>query len=365
MWFRRMPLEEWFDRYQYAIKYDIGESAVKYHVLHELNIDLGAVPLRYGYHMGRPDLRELIAGQYEGLSVEDIIVTSACSEAIFAFNAAILRPGDHAVIEHPTYPSLYEIPRSLGCEVSLLTLEFENEFLPDIERLKSLITPKTKYLNLTHPNNPTGSVISRNILEQVISLAEERDLYLLVDETYRDLSYDRPLPAAASLSRKAISISSMSKCYGLPGIRIGWLAAQDREIVRRVLAVREQVTIANNALSEEIAVSVLQKRREFLDRAKKHLQANLEVVSSWMEKRRELEWILPRAGVVSFPRIKSAGIREPEKLFRLLVEKFQTFVVPGRCFEMDNRFFRLGFGGEREEIESGLANLAKAIEETD
>ncbi|NOR14498.1 MAG: aminotransferase class I/II-fold pyridoxal phosphate-dependent enzyme, partial [Candidatus Aminicenantes bacterium] len=128
---------------------------------------------------------------------------------------------------------------------------FEDGFRPDLDKLKALIKPETKLISLTHPNNPTGSMMTKQELQEVIRLVEEKDIFLLFDETYRHMASGFSLlPAAASLSEKAISISSMSKCYGLPGIRIGWLATKNPEVLAEVVAIREQVSIANNALSE-------------------------------------------------------------------------------------------------------------------
>ncbi|MFC1553512.1 aminotransferase class I/II-fold pyridoxal phosphate-dependent enzyme, partial [candidate division KSB1 bacterium] len=363
MWFKRMPLEEWFDKYQYEVKFDIGESAVKFHNFKDLDLDLDKVELRYGYHLGRPDLREKISEQYNGLNSNNILVTSAGSESIFSINSLLVKPGDHVIIEHPTYPSLYEVPRSLGCEVSLLSLKFENDFQPDIDELKSLIKPNTKLINFTHPNNPTGSMISKDSLEQIIEIAESNDIYFLFDETYRDLSYGEKLPAAAELSPKAISISSMSKCYGLPGIRIGWLASKSKEIVDGVLAVREQITITNSAMGEEIALRTLEQKDHHIKNAIDHVNKNFNIVCNWIKERNELEWIKPEAGVVSLPHLKTGILDDPEILYRTLVEKYKTFVIPGRCFELDNSYFRLGYGGTTEELKAGLENFRNALDE--
>ena len=232
MWFKRMELEIWFDKYQYEIDYDIGESAVKTLDVKDLDLDLSEVSLRYGYHRGRPELRECIAGQYPGLKEENIVVTTGAREANFLVVSALVKPGDHVIVEHPNYPSLYEVPRSLGCTVDLMTLDFERSFKPDLNALESKITPKTKLISLTHPNNPTGSMISGKELKSIIDLVESQGIYLLFDETYRDMAFDEQiLPPAASLSPRAISISSMSKCYGLPGIRTGWLVSSDKFIL--------------------------------------------------------------------------------------------------------------------------------------
>ena len=361
MWFQRMALEDWFDTYQYEIDYDIGESAVKCLTLGDIDIDPKNILLRYGHHKGRPDLREAVAAQYEGFSRDEVIVTSGASEANFCVVSALVRPGDHVVIEHPNYPSLYEVPRSLGCDVGLLRLRFENQFKPDLDELKRMVTPDTKLVSLTHPNNPTGSKIFKDDLKRVIDLVESLDTYLLFDETYREMDLKDPMPPAAVFSPRVVSISSMSKCYGLPGIRIGWLATKDQHILDSVLAIREQVSITNNAVSEEVAHHVLNNKDHFLVRSKRRIDQNRGIVSRWMNEQRDVEWVEPEAGVVCFPRIKADVEVEPEQLYRRLAEEYRTFVLPGRCFEMDNRHFRIGFGSEPEEIETGLANVSKAL----
>ncbi len=364
MWFKRMELEIWFDKYQYAIDYDIGESAVKTLSVKDIDIDLETILLRYGYHSGRPDLREALAEQYPGLSGDHVIVTTGASEANFVVVSALVRPGDHVVVEHPNYPSLYEVPRSLGCDVSLYTLKFEKGFRPDMDELEKMITPQTKLVSLTHPNNPTGSMISEKDLHRVVELVESYDTYLLFDETYRHMAPDENLlPPAASLSPNVISIASMSKCYGLPGIRMGWLATKSPYILDSAVAIREQLSISNNSLSEEIALSVLRRKDKFLADARSRIEPNRELVADWMSKQTDFEWVYPEVGVVCFPRIKEEVNVNPDELFRLLAEKYRTFVVPGRCFEMGERHFRIGYGADPGEIEQGLANLNKALNE--
>jgi len=361
MWFKRMTLEIWFDDYQYEVKYDIGESAVKYLTVEDLDIDLQSVALRYGYHTGQPALRELIAAQYPGLTPDQIVVTTGASEANFSVVSAVVKPGDHVIVEHPTYPSLYDVPRSLGCQVSLFTLTFEDQFKPDLNKLAKMVTPGTKLISFTHPNNPTGSMITEDELRRLVEFVEERDIFLLFDETYREMDFTHSLPPAATLSDKVISISSMSKSYGLPGIRIGWVATKNQEILDAILAIREQVTICNNALGEIIAMHMLERKDAFLKQAQAHIERNKEIVARWMEQQEHFEWVYPEAGVVSFPRFKPDVEIDPERFYRLLVEKYKTFAVPGRCFEMDNRHFRLGFGATPEEIEIGLQNVNKAL----
>ena len=363
MWFQRMALEDWFDTYQYEIEYDIGESAVKTLGMKDLDIDLKNILLRYGYHKGRPDLRERIASIYSGFSPEHIIVTTGASEANFVIAAALLKPGDHVIVEHPNYPSNYEVPRSLGCAVSLYTLKFENRFRPIAEEIEKKITDQTRLISLTHPNNPTGSKISMEQLQKIIEIVESKGLYLLFDETYRDMDFENPLPPAATLDSRVISISSLSKSYGLPGLRTGWLATKDQDVLTAALAVREQISIANNALSEEIALRILEKKNHYIEMAKTRIDNNRDIVAGWMDQQDFFEWVYPEAGVVGLPRIKKQRGFVPEKFYRLLAEKYKTFVVPGRCFEMDPDYFRLGFGSEPERIKVGLSHLNRALSE--
>lgn len=362
MWYRRMPLEEWFDKYQFAARYNLGESSIYWLPLEDIQLKLSSIKPRYGHHKGDPELRKIISDQYRCLSEDDLLITNGASESIFCIYYALLCPGDKVIIEHPNYSSNYEVPRSLGCKVVLLKLRFEDRFKLDLDELESKVTDETKLVSLTHPNNPTGSMLSREELEKVVELIESKNCILLYDETYRDLAFTDKPPLAASLSPNVISISSMSKAYGLPGIRIGWLATQNKEVLESALAVREQVTICNSVIGEAIAKLILGKRQTILQNLKPYIERNLEVVAQWMEAHKEVvEWVRPEAGVVCLPRIRNDTSIDPEKLYRYLIERLKTFLIPGRCFEMDNHYFRLGFGGCYEELKGGLDNLGRAL----
>ncbi|NHJ13552.1 MAG: aminotransferase class I/II-fold pyridoxal phosphate-dependent enzyme [Candidatus Thorarchaeota archaeon] len=359
MVFKRMPLEIWFDAYQYEVDYDIGESGMKFFTLRELDTDLQGVDLRYGYHVGHPDLRKLIADQYQGRTWENVAVTTGASEANFAVIAHLVGHRDHVIVEHPTYPSLYEVPRSLGLDLSLFSLKWNNQFRPDMNALRKLVKPNTKLITLTHPNNPTGSVISQDELSEAIEIAEDVGAYLMVDETYRDLMFGKPPPLAATMSENAISLTSMSKVWGVPGIRIGW-AVGDESIVEGIRTVREQVTICNSSLGEAISKSILRQREPILNRIRGHMLENYSIVRQWMDSQEWLEWIEPQSGVVCAPRLKRGG--STDELCKLLVTKYRTFTVPCSTMELDGHF-RLGFGGEKEELENGLEQLEKALRE--
>lgn len=361
MWFERMTIEDWFDTHQFNVKYDIGESAVRFHTLDALNISLDEVELRYGHHTGDPGLREVIAADYPGLDAGQVLVTSGAGEAIFCIFTALLKPGDHVIVEHPNYPQLYTVPQGLGCEVDLLTLRFEDQFRPDFDKLEAMIKADTRMICFTHPNNPAGSMITPAQLQRLAVMAEKHDCILLFDETYAALDFDQTLPSAAALSPNVVIVSGMSKSYGLPGIRIGWLATTNQAILDQVLIVREQVTITNNALGEYIAKDVLERKHEFLNRAREQIETNKTIVTDWINDRDYIEWVYPEVGVVAFPRF-TIDI-DPEEAYRKLAVEQATFVVPGRVFEYDNRYFRLGFGSLQEHIHQGLKRLDTVVEE--
>lgn len=354
-----MLLEKWFDKYQFEVDFDIGESGVKFFKLRDLNLDLDDVELRYSQHLGNPQLRESIAQEYINLNWENIAVTTGAAESIFSIMASLTSRNDHIIVECPNYPSFWYIPESLERQVDLFYLKFDERFKPNIETLEEMIRPDTKLICLTHPNNPTGSVITEDELKHVLDMVEERNIYLLMDETYRDLTLGKqPPPTAASLSSNAVSVSTMSKVYGVPGIRIGWSACLDENVIRGVLNVREQKTICNSALNEAIALQLLNQKEEHLMDIKKRVNTNVAILLEWIKDQDELDLIAPEGGVTCFPRYKESS----EVLCRLLVEKYRTFTVPGYCFKMGS-FFRVGFGGETEELKKGLEKLELATKE--
>jgi aspartate/methionine/tyrosine aminotransferase len=359
MTFRRMPLEIWFDEYQYQVEHDIGESGMKFLTLAELDFSLDDVDLRYGHHLGSPELRAEIAKMYNNRTWDNVAVTTGGSEANFCIIAHLVGPKDHIIVEHPTYPSLFEVPRSLGREMTFLKLDWDNEWKPDLDALRKLVKPNTKLITLTHPNNPTGSVIDGDTMKEAYEIAIENDAYLLVDETYRELSFDNPPPRAATLGERAITLTSMSKTYGLPGIRIGWAVAEE-SVVQAIRAVREQLTICNSQLGEAIALKVLERREEVLKEIRARMLSNYKVLKDWMDSQEWLEWIEPQSGVVCAPRLKRGG--STDELCKLLVTKYKTFTVPGSSMELDGHL-RIGFGGDQEELVEGLAQLKKALKE--
>lgn len=364
--YRRMPIEiESPEQLGYGrIKCNLAESSVTDAVLRDLDININDLVLCYGHHVGKPELCAMVSAD-AGVDASDVLLVAGAAAALFIVNTSLLSKGDHMIVAHPNYSTNIETPRALGCNIEFLELEFEKGYRIDTEKLRSLIKPSTKLISLTTPHNPTGVMMTREDLDAVTRLAEEKNIYLLIDETYRELAFASSAPVAASLSNKAISVSSVSKAHGLPGIRLGWLICKDKKLMEKFLAAKEQMYICNSVVDEEIAYKFLQKRNEYFPRTKKHVEENFELLRDWLGKQADLEYVLPQGGVVCFPRIKESSKIDIEKFYIVLNEKYGTYVGPGHWFEMDKRYMRIGFGWpKREEFEKGLENITMALEES-
>ena len=361
--YRRTPIEkESPEEFGYEkIKFNLAESSVPDFILGKLDLDLSDLVLSYTDHLGNPRLRQYIA---EEANPNHVLITTGAAGALFIIATSLLRSNDHVVLLHPNYVANIETPRAIGAQIDYLRLTFEDQFRLDLEKLEELIKLNTRLISLTYPHNPTGTMISKSELDEIISLIESKGIYLLFDETYREMTPD-PLPLAASLSENAISVSSFSKAYGLPGIRLGWLINQNTELMERFLAGKELIFICNSIVDEEIAAHFLARKKEFLSKVNLHVNANQEILTKWIEKSNYMEWVRPSGGVICFPRIKPSINIDIERFYETLKMKYKTFVAPGHWFEVDSRFMRIGYGyPSQQELERGLQCISQAVKES-
>lgn len=366
MRYRRMPIEvESPEELGYdAIANNLSESSFSDMRLsdHGIDGDVAGLLLQYGDHLGSPRLREQVAGDGDLLDPDNVIVTAGAAASLFAISTALLNEGDHVLIASPNYATNLETPRALGAEVDLLELRVEDGWALDTERLEAALRPETKLVSLTYPHNPTGAMIDAGTLERCIEIVEAHgSARLLVDETYRELAYGDPLPMAAGLSDRALSVSSMSKTYGLPGLRIGWTAVRDRELAETLLAAKEQILICGSTIDEEMAARALEARPRILPGIKDKIARHLGITREWMASQDVFEWVEPGAGVVGMPRFREECDVDIDRFYRDLLERHGTYVGPGHWFDQDRRAFRLGFAWpEADELERGLAGLLAA-----
>ena len=341
---------------------NLSESSVTDQKWSELGIDLSNLTLFYGDHLGLPHLREIIAMD-AGLSPADVLTTSGAAAGLFIIATALLEKGDHAVIAKTNYATNIETPKMIGAKTSYLSLKFENNFEIDLDELERSITSETKLVSLTYPHNPTGVVIDEKKLCKIIEIVESKRIYLLLDETYREMTFGNKVPVAASLSSRAISISSMSKAFGLPGIRIGWILCRNKELMETFLAAKEQIFITNSVVDEEIAFQFLKNKEKNFRPIKESILKNFNILKNFMHSQNILEWVEPHGGCVCFPRIKPAISVDLQKFHDQLLHTYGTYVGRGQWFDEDDRYFRIGYSWtSTEKLEKGLEQILKAVE---
>ncbi|GGB08723.1 pyridoxal phosphate-dependent aminotransferase [Puia dinghuensis] len=367
MQYRRMPIEvESPEQMGYdKIRNNLSESSYTDTLFREVDTGsgLGDLVLAYGSHQGHEGLRQLVV-KNNGLDAGDVLTTIGAAGALFIIATTLLEKGDELVVVRPNYATNIETPRAIGATVKYIDLRFEERFALDIDRIKSAITPNTRYISLTHPHNPTGACLEATQLNALAQLAEEKALHILVDETYRDMVFGPQLPLAAEYSPKMISISSLSKTYGLPGLRTGWIICRDRRLLETFLAAKEQMHICGPVIDEELAYRYLLQKDRHFPRISADIKAKFEVVKDWMQQQGDWEWIEPRGGCVCFPRLKDPQRTDLDNFYRILLEKYGTYVGAGHWFEMPRHYIRLGFGWPtKDQLQEGLSALSKAVEE--
>jgi aspartate/methionine/tyrosine aminotransferase len=375
MRYRRMPIEvESPEETGYgSIACNLAESSIADANLDDLGVDLRGLLLRYGDHRGLPALRELVAADggrplppdAVPLAPDDVLGTVGAAGALFLVATALLEPGDEIVVVRPNYATNLETPRAIGADVRILDLQPEAGWATDPDALAALVTPRTRLVSITNPHNPTGALLDEPTLRRVVELVEAHpSARLLVDETYREMTYGAPLPPAATLSPRAIGVSGMSKTYGLPGIRTGWLTTRDRDLMTTFLAAKEQIHITGSLVDEAIAARALERRADLLPAILAGIEEALATVRAWLAGEPRIAWVEPRGGVVGFPWIRAEAGVDPDAFHRVLAERHATAVGPGHWFERPRSFFRLGFGWPPPaELAEGLARISRTLDE--
>jgi aspartate/methionine/tyrosine aminotransferase len=353
MQFPPFKLERYFAKYEFKVKYLLSPSdceALSQRELVQMADADGralwdSLSLCYTESAGHPLLRAEVSKLYSSIHPDDVMI-AAPEEAILIAMHSLLQPNDHVVALFPAYQSLYEIPRSRGCDVTMWRLRAdEHAWRLDINQLESMLTDKTRLLILNFPHNPTGYLPLREDLDAIVELARDRGIYIFSDEMYRMLEYDptHRLPAMCDLYDKGISLSGLSKVFALPGLRIGWLATQDKALLERALAFKDYTTICSSAPSEVLAIIALRAKEGIVARNLSIIQSNWKCAESFFADHSDrFTWLPPQAGSIAFPRW--TGGTSIDQLCQDLLEKRGVMIVPGSIFEFPGNHFRLGLG---------------------
>jgi len=363
----QFQMERMQSTWENLVRYNLSESGVHPVAIEELIPDqserdeLLKIELGYSQSNGTPELRRAIADLYPGASVENVIATVGTAEANFLAGWKLTEPGDEIVMMLPNYMQLWGIVRAFGAELKPLPLIEELEWAPDLDALERAVTPKTKLIALCNPNNPTGAILTEQEMERVVATAHRANAWLLVDEVFRGAELERDItPTFWGMYEKLIVTSGLSKAYGLPGLRIGWIVSTP-EFVADAWSYHDYTTIGPGPASDFLARVALrpENRSRLLDRTRKILNANYPILRDWAQGN-DLSFIPPQAGAIAYLRYH-LDIGSLEFVNRLREEK-SVLVVPGEHFLM-GKYLRIGFGSNADYLREGLELISGFIEE--
>jgi hypothetical protein len=305
---------------------------------------------------GYGPLVEAIANRY-GVSPEQVTTAQGASGANFLVFAALLGPGDDVLVERPGYDPLLGAPRLLGANTVRFERRFDEAFRVLPQRIRETLTARTKLIVITSPHNPTGAIIDTATLGEIGSLARAHGAHILMDEVYLDVS-GAAVPPAATLGAEFISTSSLTKSYGLSGLRCGWILSSP-SVAERIRRARDVVDGTGSIVAERLAVIAFQHLDRLITRAKGIVGQNAPRVRSFVKGRPDLEWVEPAGGTVAFPRLR--GVTDTTVFVDRLLAERDTAVVPGRFFEAPAHI-RIGFSGSPDVLEPGLQAIGAALD---
>ena len=361
-------LERTQSQWENRVKYNLTESGIHPYSLNEILDkeeikDLLSLRLGYGQTNGSIELREAISRLYPGTDLDNVLVTNGSAEANFITIWTNLEPGDELILMLPNYMQIWGIARSFGVTVKPFYLREDLIWGPDLDELKSLISPRTKMIAVCNPNNPTGAVLSKEEMKEIVHIAMEAGAWIYSDEVYCGAELNgEETPSFFGLYDKVIVCHGLSKAYALPGLRLGWLVGP-KETIEKSWASHDYTSIASGILSNHVAALVLQpeRRKKVLNRNRKILKKNLVALEKWIDKHKTLfNLIPPKAGGIAFPRY-SLEINSTELATKLMKEK-SVFIVAGDLFGMDH-YLRIGIGSEKNYFLAGLSLFDETLQE--
>ena len=364
-------VEKWMNEYENDAKYNIAETCVASITINEL-LDIanmkdeafatiGNMKMTYGAIEGsnafRDELRKLFTKE---LTNDNITLTHGATGANHLVYETLIEKGDHVVVLVPTYQQHYSIPEALGAEVELLELDYKDNYLPNIDKLKRIVRQDTKAIILNNPNNPTGALIPDDILQEIVNLAATIGAYVICDEVYRGLHHTRGFtPSVIDLYDKAISTGSLSKVFSLAGLRLGWIVGP-KDFIEKVNTHRDYNTISCGLIDDYLGTIALKNKDKILERNLEIVNTNIEVLDKWVKETEGITYARPVAGTTAFLKydydIKSADLCHD------LMEKTGVMLVPGSALDIEGHL-RIGYANSTQILEDGLNIFKEYIEE--
>ncbi len=355
---RKIDYLEWARTHMGRVKFDLAKSNVKPVTREELGLAPGDVPLSAPGEEGFPELREILAGRY-GVPPSNVLVTGGATMAIYLACAALLDPGHQVILESPNYEPLYRAATARGAEVSMLERRFERGFQIEMEEVERSVSRATKAVFLTNLHNPSGAATSPEKMLSIGQIARDAGAVVVSSEVYLDNALVPGLKPAAAFGPSLVSIGSLSKVYGLGGIRIGWMVGTEA-VIRKARLALDYVECDLPAPSEAIAAAALRKADVLAERCRRIAGRNFGIVREWLSRRDDLRWVEPDGGTVCMVKLPP-GV-DAMALSTLLRERFSTLVVPGEFFWIKG-FIRISCGMDEDVLRQGLRNVAKGIDQ--
>lgn len=356
-------LERYFDKYEFSAPYLLSSSDCEPLQLNELLAladekslkEWNTLKLGYTESKGDPEFRNEISKLYTSISPDDVLVLVP-EEGIFIAMNILLDKGDHVITTFPGYQSLYQLAEDIGCNISKWEPDSNLKF--QIQDLKSLVTDKTKLIVINFPHNPTGASINKDELNEIVELARNKNITIFSDEMYRFMEYDESdrLPSVCDLYENAISLFGLSKTFGLPGLRMGWLTTRNSHFMQALITFKDYTTICNSAPGEKLGTIALQNKNALIQRSLQVIQGNLAVLEPFAQRHKEwFIWQTPKAGSIAFPALKIKGT--VMDFCQDLVKKKGVMLLPHDVYDFSRNHVRIGFGRKN------LPDVLKVFEE--
>ena len=363
---REFAVEMWMNRYELQCELNLAETCVESLTVAELLAMAGRadtilsellpIKLTYGAIEGSDRLRGLIAGMSRNAKPENVLVTHGAIGANALVHQTLVEPGDRVISVLPTYQQHYSIPESYGADVQILRLREENGFLPDLDELRTLATPGARLIVINNPNNPTGSVMDRAMLKEIVAIARDCGAWLLCDEVYRGTGQDGDgmTVSVFDLYERGISTGSMSKSFSLAGLRLGWIVAPV-DLVHPITVHRDYNTISVGMIDDHLASIALEARDAILARSRAISRTNLNILSDWVEREPRISWVKPRGGTTAM--LKYDLPIASEVLCLDLLQRTGVMLTPGSAFDMEG-YVRIGYCNNEIVLREGLERMS-------
>ena len=366
---REFGVEIWMNEFENKCEFNLAETCVESLTISQLLAlagrndmaltELLPMKMTYGAIEGSDRLRDAISRLYESQARENIVVTHGTIGANALVHQALVSPGDRVLSVLPTYQQHYSIPESYGADVQILRLREENAFLPDLEELQRLALPGTRLIAINNPNNPTGSLMDREFMQQIASIARDCGAWVLCDEVYRGIDQDGDgfTASIADLYEEGISTSGVSKTFSLAGLRVGWIAAPT-EIIRAVSIHRDYNTISVGMVNDYLAAMALENSSRILGRSREITRTNLRILDEWIAQEGSMDYVKPRSGTTA---LLKYDMDMPSRDFCLdLLRETGVMLTPGSAMDMEG-YVRIGYANSTEILQAGLERISEFL----